>query len=563
MIEFHDETEKNISRANFPLQWLVVFNATFGGLVDQQFRPNTWEEYTLNVLTLRQSIVQSLQQLKQGLEVYFRSRQITQILGQHIDSNTWVQSRQLLASSPLLPRCAFDAWGFISERRDRANESAEKVPYQQQNLALETYHFYLKALNSYIGACSNFFEQAEWVLNFQPYFRNGDNAQAEEVAEQLNIDVHQKARLSVSNLRDAWKALSKLQKEFRELLSSWINTDTLSELENQEKATFDQLWCSWYFFAFHPRQQFRNPIWDAKQQFSNQVRTIRNSIKKELRRISQNSIQVSVLSEDVLWESEPALWLRVDGENPIEVYTAIEAIVTAIRQAVIAIPQSELRHYAIDFTWVTILVVPLVKGKSLASQTWRFSSIMFSVDPNNDLGFWHFVPVPIPVDILSQLPISTWAPPRLDTAQQLLGAVSGLSILASHLRDFERLPKLDDQGHDILQPYVHQCATQLSECFQAILDSETELLNYFNQLPSPEKINRPNLMTAMQGLVELHEQILPPSDRQADGRIELSMNLTEFAEWASRLETIQNLAFFVYLYWVSDVLQTVEAETSR
>jgi len=560
IIEFHDETEKNIPRANFPLQWLVSLNATFRGLAEQEFRPDTWEEYTLTVLELRQTIVQSLQQMKQGLEVYFRSNQITQILGQHVGSNMWTYSKQRLADSPLLPRCAFDAWGFISDSRDRANESNENVPYQRQNLALETYNPYLKALNPYIRGCINFFDQAEWVLNFQPYFRNGENAQVQELAQQLSIDVNQKAHLSVVNLGDARKALPKIQKEFRELLSSFVSVDTLNDLERLEQATFDQLWCSWYFFAFHPTQQFRNATWQAKQEFSDQVRDIRASIQRELRKISQNGFSASILSEKVLWEGEPALWVQVDGDTPIEVYTAIEAIVAAIRQAIIAIPQSELRRYAIDFTWSTILVVPLVKGKSLASQTWRFSSIMFSVDPNSDLGAWHFVPIPIPTNALSQLALSTWTHPRLDTAQRFIGAISGLSLLTSHLRDFERLPELDDQGHALLQQYIHQCAVQLNECFQAVLDAETELLNYYSQLPPQDLVHRPNLTTAIQALVELHEQILPANDHQTDGRIELPMSLAEFADWANRLEPIQNLTFFIYLHWVSDVLQVAEDE---
>jgi hypothetical protein len=562
IIEFHDETEKNIPLANFPLQQLVSLNATFRGRAEQAFRPNSWEEYTRNVVDLRQSIIQSLQQLKQGLEVYFRSRQTTQILGQHIDSDGWTRSRQLLASSPLLPRCAFDAWGFISDSCDRADESDGNVPYQRQNLALEVYSSYLKALNSYIHGCSSFCEQAEWVLNFQPYFRNGENAQVQEIAQQLSIDVGQKAHLSAINLGDAWKAVPKLQREFRKFLSSWVSVETLNELEHQEQAAFDQLWCSWYFFIFHPTQQFQNATWGTKQEFSKQIRAIRNNIKKELRRISQNTIQASILSEKVLWEAEPALWLQVDGETPIEVYNAVEAIVGAIRQAIIAVPQSELRRYAIDFTWSTILVVPLIQGKSIASQTWRFSSIMFSVDPNSDLGHWHFVPVPVPADVLSQLGLSAWMHPRLDIAQQFMGSVSGLSLLAAHLQDFERLPELDGQGRDILQPYIHECATQLSACFQAVLDTASELLSYYNQFLPQDLAKHPYLILAIQGFTELHEHIKPITDRRTDSKLELSMSLAEFTEWANRLESIQRLTFLIYLCWVSDILQEAKNENT-
>jgi hypothetical protein len=59
----------------------------------------------------------------------------------------------------------------------------------------------------------------------------------------------------------------------------------------------------------------------------------------------------------------------------------------------------------------------------------------------------------------------------------------------------------------------------------------------------------------MQALVELHEQLVPADDCSSDGRIEMSMNLEEVAEWANRLNTVQQSAFSMYLFWVSDVLE--------
>jgi hypothetical protein len=39
------------------------------------------------------------------------------------------------------------------------------------------------------------------------------------------------------------------------------------------------------------------------------------------------------------------------------------------------------------------------------------------------------------------------------------------------------------------------------------------------------------------------------------------MNLEQVAEWATRLDTVKQLAFLMYLFWVSDVLE--EAEVIR
>jgi hypothetical protein len=177
-----------------------------------------------------------------------------------------------------------------------------------------------------------------------------------------------------------------------------------------------------------------------------------------------------------------------------------------------------------------------------------FSSILFSVDTGEDtFGRWNFVPVAIPSNAFSQLALTTWTYPRLVVAQKLTGLLFQLSLLVSHLRDFERLPEQNEQGQELLQQYIQRLTTPIGETFQAVLDAETEMINYFNQLSPSEQANRPNLITVVQGLVKLHEQI---------------MNLTELVEWASRLESIQQSILLMYLFWVSDVLDEAEHGSS-
>jgi hypothetical protein len=566
--ELPDDTHKNIPHSNFPIKWLVSLNAIFRGLVEQTLRPNTWEEYTQLVLELRRTIVQVLEQLKHGLDVYFRQKQMTQILGEHVESSLWNRSQQLLQFSPLLPSCAFDEWGFVSDSSDRSKESNQEAFYQRQNLTLEKYNPYLKAFNEYIRTCFNFFGQSDWVLKFNPYFRNGEITRIyQELAQQFNVDINQQAYLSVLNLGDARKVLPKFQEEFRNLLTQFSEVDELSKLERLEKAIFNEVWYSWYFFAFHPNQQFQNANWQCTQQFSNQVREIRKNIKRELRRLSRTGLQVSILSEDVLWEDQRTLWLVINGENVFDVDNTVEEVVSAICRAFAAAQNYELRHYAITFTWSNIVIVPLVKGKSLDGKACRFSSSLFSVNTGEDtFRRWNFLPVTIPSDAFSQLALTTCTYPRLVVAQKFTGLLFQLLLLVSHLRDFERLPEQNEQGHELLQQYIQRLTAPIGETFLAVLDAETEMCNYFHQLSPSEQENRPNLIAVDQELAELHRQMLPTADCSRDGRIELTMNLAEnlaeVAEWASRLESIQQSVSLMYLFWVSDVLEEAEYANS-
>ncbi len=178
--ELHDETEKNISISNFPLQRLVSINATFKALGEQDLRPETWDDYTQKILELRMKNVKILQQLIQELEIFFRKNTISQsdiekILKQSITSSLWKQTRQMLLRSPWLPRCAFDEWGFITENIDRVNQLNSNDFHKAKSLVLEKYNSYIKAFNDYVCNLSNFFEQAEYVLNCHPYIKKGEN----------------------------------------------------------------------------------------------------------------------------------------------------------------------------------------------------------------------------------------------------------------------------------------------------------------------------------------------------------------------------------------------------
>lgn len=553
--ELHDETQKNIPISNFPLQWLVSVNATFKAVGEQYLRPDTWELYVQTVIKLRRTNLQILQQLIRGLEIHFRKQQMTKIIGESVKSDLWMQGKQLLRSSHLLPRCAFDEWGFITENIERTAESKEENFCNHQNLFLEKYNTYIKAFNEYIRTLSNFFDNAGWVLNFHPYFKSGEKAKTQEIAQIFDIDLAQYARLSVLSLGDAWKSLPKLQEEFRRLLSQFVDSHELNNLERQEREASYSLWCLWYFFAFYSNRRFQNPSQNCIQQFNNKVKEIKNSIRRELRDISSNSVQISILSEDVEWEKERTLWLKIDGENAFKVYETVETVVTAIQRAINSVHSNDLRRYAIDFTWSNTVIVPLVRGKSLDAKAWRFSSFLFSVDPNREFNQWNFVLVAIPSDAFSQLALSTWNHPRLTIVQKLIGLIFQLSLLVSHIQDFERLPELDEQGHELLQQFIQQGTMLLSETFQAVLDVETEIVSYFNALSSLERTNRIHLIIALQILVKLSEQILPTDDCSRDGKIIVSMNLRQISEWASRLNSIKQQVNIMYLSWVSDVLE--------
>jgi hypothetical protein len=548
-IESHDETEKNIPFDNFLLQNLTSLNATFKAIVDWELRPNTWEEYANLVLALRQEIIQILKKLREGLQDYFGSKQINRILGNNIEPSEWDRCEKNLKYRPRLPRCAFDEWGFVSESMDYSQNQDNSN--KKQNLVLEKYKSYLKVFDEYASTCSNFFDQSGRVLNFHTRIRDHDYTTLQQMAEVLNIDLSQKAHLSVANLGDAWQVIKKLQQEFNKLLSQFIDDKTkLHEVENLEKEVFSELWCIWYYFAFHPKRIFKNAIQECEKKFNKKVQEICRKITKQLKEISSENLEINILSKDVLWEDEKTLWLAIDSENPFDVYHNIESVLDAVIRGIDKVHNSELRRYAVQFTWSNIVVIPLVNHKSLDGTAYKFSSIFFSTGNPQNLTQLNLIPTPIPEKALSQLEILTWASSQLMLIQKFRGFFAELSLLASHTRDFARVPNLDEQGEEIFQ----QIHIPLSEVLQSFWNIEVEIFSYFNNLPLSEKENRIHLIEAMQLLAELHKQIFPNTEVSRDGMVKIEMELEEISEWAICLHKLHTTVFSIYLFWVADIL---------
>ncbi len=103
----HDSTQKTgVARRQFPPIWLTSVNSSFCGLAEREFRPKTWEEFAHPIVNLRQDVVTALRQLVNGLERYFQSRELVQLVSAAIDTDVWGNLVRRLDHMPLLPMCA-------------------------------------------------------------------------------------------------------------------------------------------------------------------------------------------------------------------------------------------------------------------------------------------------------------------------------------------------------------------------------------------------------------------------------------------------------------------------
>jgi hypothetical protein len=552
--QLHDETQKSITQ-NHPLPKLVKLNAIFRALGETSFRPITWEDYSQTVMQLRQTVLRVLEQVNQGLSVFFTRQEGIRILNSHVEFDLWSHVRQLLDSSPSLPECAFDKWGFITEKIRRETQTDNNL--FRQNLALDKYDGYLNIFNEYVRTLSNFFRQAEWPLNVHPYARNGPDSRVEDFLQDSGVDVAHQSRLSVVNLADAWKLLSDFQTEFRGLLMQFVDEVELDQLERDEKRIFKLTWCSWYFFAFHPEYDLQDSIREFIQLFTRKTKEIKGYIQRNLSYISSDLTKIEILSDREKWHGKRSLWISIDGEDVFEVYRAIEAVVVSIQEAINLANDDELRRYAIDLAWSNIVVLPLIRGKSLDLKAWNFSSILFSADPNREFSQASFVQVEIPPDTVSHLTLETWEHPRLSLIREFVGSISQLTLLSAHIKDFGRMPDLDEQGEELFQQYLQELSPLFSDAFKTLIKTISGIYEYYSGITDSELENRPFLIDAIQSFAGLHGQLLPIESLDNGDDAQMSMNLREMTDWANNLSAAQQATFEMYSSWVSDVLAEI------
>lgn len=228
----------------------------------------------------------------------------------------------------------------------------------------------------------------------------------------------------------------------------------------------------------------------------------------------------------------------------------------ALREAVSRIANMELRDYLLNFHWPQIIVLPLMRGKSIAGIAWHWHTV--TVIKDVPLTWWQVIPVPVPLTVLELLKVSVWQDEQLQLAQSFLNHISDLSIYAAHVRDLTRVPYLDHEGTEQLRAYAQFLGERITDIFQEVVDSYTNLLNQFTQLTPNEQMNRPNLSVSVQLLAELKDDLLPTSD-YGDGAV---MNFSAMASWADRLIATRERAGLVYLFWITDVVDLLTNSTT-
>lgn len=551
----YDSTEKTgIEKRSLVPDLVTRINGIATGIGRNQFRPENWDEYITNVLEVRWLIIACLEQLRPGLGKYLERRKPVNIGATYINKSDWKRCLDLVNEPPDLPKIATDHWGFVTESSSKLILHNDQQKYIPRGIALRKYTKYLDVQREYFSSIRNFILQTVDVTatNFN-LSKAPPTTNRKVIVEALNREHIRTDRghLSTYNLWEANKALGRYQLEFSQLFGHRVETETLELLMSQETDLVYQVWQLWYFYANEPQQIVPRALHKVPRNVEFEKLKLDRLIQQSLTNFSVDGVTVELLPTGLPWENLPALWMRLDVQDPTTLYNAFESLIAALQAVLSPIKFQELAYYLIQENYQYTVIIPTVCGRMINENVWPLftASTVLRETSLNEQNWVSYVPKPLPAETREQLGIELWDLSGIEEANQFSTAVSSLMLLAAQISEFDNLPDASEEGLEMLQDHLSERSEALSDALQAYFDSSSVLLGKFNSLSETEQESRPYLRDAVSTLVEISESIRP-----SEWTDEQHLGISEMVEYAQQLTRIFLAAEYVKLCWIADVI---------
>jgi hypothetical protein len=559
----YDPTHKSAVDAEYlPPRWPVTSNAIFRNLGDWLRRPASWRDYAETIIEIRELVVSTFSALKKGLTGYFEGNK-PGVLGKRVPHELWDATNQTLK----LPKSAMDEWGFAGEGAESSPGETGQDPRGKQRISIGTaplvqaYRPYLKALNDYLSSLGYFFgEQTAAILLVHGQIGRMSSMREREllINRSKTLGFNPEAvRLSVYNLSEAWKALPALQKAFRKRLGCYFENDRLQKLERREHELFPVTWALWFQFVNRPDLKCNAADLRSVSAMDHILDDLRKKLKNQLDAHQLSGWRSRILSEEIPWEEKSALWLALDADEPLAVYEGLENILQLLKAAIRPLDVGTLKQYVLDQNWAHILIVPFLSGRYLGDGIWCLPSYLFYGEDEiiTAARTCFLAPKEPDPSVLTQLNIETVSLSSIEKMRLFQETIGQLFLLVDHIADLRKAPdNLDEAGNALLREYLQSKASEVSNAFGAMSNCIVVLLGNY---PSGNELeHHPHLAAAGLLMTKLKDNIFP----DAGMNTEVSLNLSEFDQWAERLKEGLSLIGIIRLFYAADAIQCTNSQ---
>jgi hypothetical protein len=551
--DFPDDTTKTaIDAWLLTPPWVTQVNGTARILGDHFFRPATWQDYCSEMLSIRFNTVDCLEELGRTLTKHFRSNKVVKSLSSLPESPQWRQCSRQITNMPKLPLEALDIFGYAEEGRKSSSGDLLHVTQQQPVIAgyLRRYQAYLQKKRDFFGPLSNFLNQSPSFMVANSFLGKTKKGKKRREVKQLikstNINVDAPL-LSVQNLADAIKTLPHFQSLYHQHFVTLSDQDKLTQLEQRELQTIHKVWCLWFFFITKPSAHWSFPVKVTAAHLDRRKQVIQNNIDKVLVATSTKELQFECIGNHQ-FEDKEALWITVNGENPIEVFSQTEPLFQLINKAIGIIRLHSIDYYALEFQWQRLVIVPLCRGKLLGDRAWLIPTYQFTdLNKSGSLSKVNLVPREIQPDILTNFGLKIWRLELLKNPRFFLQGTVSLQMHLQHLIQIGEISNVDETGNDIVQSYFDKHTEGLNKDLQIVIDQMEVLTSLYQQATESKQAVSfvEYLQVASEQFQEIIEALIP--DSLNDNKVTLTLD--RLKEWQGQVASTQEKCFVIYLLW--------------
>jgi hypothetical protein len=502
-------TKTTISRDSLSPVWATRINAFANRLIEWQLRPAEWADYLSQVSSVREDMTSVMRDLLRALIAHFKNKRKHKAVGARLNAKAWDSLRDKLGKGISLPQQAVDEWGFVTESLESNGQNNDQRI--EQGFALSPY---LKSQSDLFTGLNNFLNQAMPHL----YLHCSDGKASIEKSRMLIESKMNEVgdnlvnpALVSHNLADAVAALPSFQREFRRLFGGRMPANQLDDQDRRERKIFDAVLPLLNAYLENPAAHWQEPERRARAKMWHAVDEVPRRLAVALASLEPDGINARILRQPDTWKNAPALWISLDSNEPLHVFSASGLVKPLLRHAVLDTNLDEEQRRELPRRWERVVLVSLFRGRALDQHAWLVPTYrLTSQDPSSDLEWLDQIPRPINEEQWIRSGLQVWNSAEIAESRKLLGVIGHFKILTAHLSSVMELVKEDDADREVLQAYIHRHQDEWSEIIQVLIDGTGAVVERFNRLTEEQRERRPFLVEAVSSVSEHFQDWLPP-----------------------------------------------------
>jgi hypothetical protein len=389
----YDPSVKKIKKNYLPLDYLVQINNLVNNIFVYEFRPDSWEMYTSNILEKRKVYYELLEEIVKGFQEYFKKK----------DYKVFVKPLELIEINSRetervkLPKNISDKWGYISEslKSNFLDERAQGKNLDNQVASIRKYKQFNKYGRDYFSKVENIFNQIQGnILSVHKIYSGEENI------ESYNPNI------LYSNLCDALSYNIRFQEEFNRHFSKYCESKKLKDISFKENKILETIFYCWNQFLNQGNRNISSKVYVNS---ANEFKSVKDNLTKRFKAERRKFISETGIGFNILINESTDKKLILTAEVISEQYLTSLLLARVFIQNTLHSGDFSAKSIILKENIESVIYIPLMYGMALNNKAFEIYTHNLGEDFDEDKMFSFFNPLnEIDNKITKTLEIDFW-----------------------------------------------------------------------------------------------------------------------------------------------------------